>query len=125
MSVVWSDRMVKEMVGRAKRKFLHAAGQHATNQAAELAHVKSGTLKNSITYQTIEGGSEFSTQYGPGVPPADAKIDKPADGDSVRVGSALVYANAQERNNAFMTKALDRIQGDGSLEKIAEEVFRS
>jgi hypothetical protein len=116
--------MVKEMVGRAKRKFLHAAGQHATNQAAEMAHKKFGTLKNSITYQTQEGGSEFSTQYGPGVPPEDAKVSKPS-GDVVRVGSALVYANPQERHNAFMTKALDRITSDGSLEKIAEEVFRS
>ncbi len=125
MSVVWSDRMVKEMVGRAKKKFLHAAGQHATNQAAELAHIKSGTLKNSITYQTQDGGSEFSTQYGPGVPPAEAKVSSPTGGDRVRVGSALVYANAQERQNAFMTKTMDRITSDGSLEKIAEEVFRS
>ena len=118
--MTWDDKDIKAKMEANKYKFLLAAGVLAKNQAVQNAHVVSGTLKNSITYQLKNEGSEFGT--GGGTPPSDAKVEPPRDENLVRVGSALIYANAQERHNGFMSKTFDQIQS--RLEELAARVMQ-
>lgn len=116
------DKKFKNFEG-ARLAFLHGAGQIMVNQMAEFAHVDTGTLKNSVTYQLQDGtGSEFGTE-GDGVPPDDAKVSRPDREDDVRSGSALNYAGAQEKHNGWASKGFDTVIGSGSLEKLADKIF--
>jgi hypothetical protein len=119
----WNGDEVLKSIESKIPAFLHGAGKIGVNQAGELAHKVSGTLANSITYQLKTGGSEFTSSHGPGSPPASAKIGRPEAENIVRVGSALIYANPQERHNGFMSATLDEIQRSGQLQELAKKVF--
>lgn len=89
---------------------LHALGHLMVNQMAAMAHVISGTLKNSMNYVIDDGyQSGFSNVHGEGRPPESAKVSKPPTEKTVRAGSSLVYARPQERHNGWASKSYDLI----------------
>ncbi|UCF13190.1 MAG: hypothetical protein JSW06_02755 [Thermoplasmatales archaeon] len=106
------------------KTYLHAMGHLMVNQMGEMAHKDTGTLANSMTYKLDSGaGSQFSTKWGAGRPPSGSEVSKPGGKNSVRAGSALVYAGPQERHNAWASKSLDLLRM-GSFETLAKRVFR-
>jgi len=108
---------------KKQNAYLHGAGQLIQNQMVEFAHIDTGTLKNSITYKLQDStGSEFGSVKG-ATPPAEAKINPADRKDHVRVGSALTYAQSQEKANGWATRGFDTVIATGNLEKLAEKIF--
>jgi len=114
---------LRENYEKANRVYLIAAGEAIQNQMVDFAHVDTGTLKNSITYRLKDGTrSEFGTIKG-STPPEEARISPPDKADQVRVGSALTYAQAQEKANGWASKGFDTVIAAGDLQNLAKELF--
>jgi hypothetical protein len=116
MAGYFDKGVLERKVSNMKDCILEGCGQVLQNQMVENAHKIEGTLKNSINYKIGSGKwSGFSTQYGEGRPPETAQVTEP-NRDTVRVGSALVYAGPQEKNNAWGSRAFDFTVSAGSYD---------
>lgn len=92
----WEDAALKAREAAWQDRALTAIGLGLVAQASRLAPVDTGLLRNSI--------------------------DKEVEGDTVRVGSPLKYANIQEINQGYLVGALDYIapQIDNILQRVGE-----
>jgi hypothetical protein len=125
----WNCDKIKVLMEKKQKTFLHKVGQATVNQMAEFAHVKTGTLKNSMNYRLSTGSaSNFGTETGPGgkgaTPPESAKMDNASDKDYVRCGSNLVYAGPQEKHNAWASKTKDELVASKTIVRLAENTFK-
>ena len=66
------------------------------NQAAELAQVDQGALRNSISIATNKREDKFNKQGEKTLAPADAKITQPTEDYIGKIGTGIVYGPAQE-----------------------------
>lgn len=125
--ITWYDDIIKKKIMKANEKGLLAVGLVLKNQMKEMAHIQTGLLKNSMTYQTIDFKSPFGTEKGPkegrSQPNEDERISRPKKGH-VRAGSAVVYANAMNENHHWYTKAIDEFKRSRAIEKIYKAIFR-
>lgn len=123
MSFSWDDKEIRKKSEEIKLKFLHGAGHIGVNQASEYAHKVTGTLRNSIMYALKDKDSGFQSIHGES-PPDDAKLSRPKSSELVRIGSAVIYANRQERLNGWATKAFNRVTHDGTLDSLIKKVAK-
>lgn len=112
--VTFDDAKISAGIKKDTKKALHTAGNIIVNQMVEFAHIKSGLLKNSIMYSLENFNSPFGS-IGTGKPKSSDKITKPVMPNSLRAGSGVNYAAAQEKHNAWASKAFDQVVRDGSL----------
>ncbi|HUT63702.1 MAG TPA: hypothetical protein VMZ04_07075 [Anaerolineae bacterium] len=123
IKVIWHGEKVSKEMERNVPKFLHGAGNILINQMGENAHKITGTLANSMNYKLSSGeGSGFSSNHGEGSPPTSAKVSNPGNDNSVRAGSALVYAGPQEGHNQWATKSMDHTRRP--IIELFKRVFR-
>ena len=121
--VTWKGKKTLEAQDKKVKVFLQAAGNLIVNQMVENSHVITGTLRNSMNYRLHERyGSMLSTKHGDGAPPKSAKVSNASKTESVRAGSALVYAGPQERHNGWASKTFDEIRRQ--VELLAARVFK-
>ena len=91
---------IKSEMEKKQKQFLISIGALATATAAGHAPVDTGALRNSINYNV--------------------------EGDYVKVGSNLIYANRREwegRGSGYLAKTLDEMERSG-IQQIAEKVFK-
>lgn len=127
--ITWYGDIIKMAMEKRQKTCLHKIGQATVNQMAEFAHVISGTLKNSMTYRLNTGpASNFGTEPGlngrVATPPDSAKVDNASDKDYVRCGSNLIYANRQEKHNAWASKTKDELVASKTIVRLAENTFK-
>jgi len=65
-------------------------------QAANLAPVDQGALRNSISIATNKRDDKFNEQGGKELAPSDAKIEQPQENYLGKIGTGIVYGAAQE-----------------------------
>jgi hypothetical protein len=119
----WYGDIVLKAIEKRKDAFLYAVGGHAQNQMALNAPFKEGVLKNSVNYKIYYGKwSGFESKYGAPAPD-HAAMDTPKK-DYVRIGSALVYAGAQEKNTGYVSNTEDAMRADGSIMQLAERILK-
>jgi hypothetical protein len=124
LPVKWNSGKVIDEYEKKQHNFLIGAGHIMVNQMADLTHVISGLLKNSIIFRLKTGErSEYGTEE-EGRPTAEDEVSKPDDPDFVRTGSNVVYAGAYEKNTGTFSQAIDQVISDKSLVKLAEKIFK-
>lgn len=104
-----------------KTTYLRALGQATVNQMVDVCPVKTGLLRNSITFRTLTDKSEFGSE-GNARPVEDDRVSQPNNDDSVRVGSSVVYARRVNFYRGYVEKTKDAIKGQLTL--IAKRVFK-
>jgi hypothetical protein len=115
MTVEFNDREFISKLKKREKKFLHAVGNLAVNQAVNVSHVDTGLSRNAKHYVLDDG---FKSDYGeePGktgkvsTPPEAIKGTAPKTAATVKVVAPLKYDIFLERKFAIMKKSIDLIR---------------
>lgn len=125
--VKWFEHKIDKKVNKAKSAYSMAIGQALVNQMSDMAHVRTGLLRNSITYIFHNFKSPFGKDKGPKkgrtIPEEEERVSQPPSG-VMRVGSAVVYANAMEKNHGWASKGIDEFKRSQAAVSIGKAIFR-
>lgn len=124
MSYRWYQKGLDVKMLLGTRTLLFAAGEAMQNQMVYNAHVDSGLLSNSINYRTDEDKRGEFGSVGEAKADETVLVSKPTKDFTVRVGSAVKYAAAQEKHNGWASKSYDQIIASKTLERLADKVFK-
>ena len=122
----WYGNKVKKAMNIYYDAFYKGLGELYVNQMSDMAHVQTGLLKNSITWTYKRTYSEFGRDKGPKegryIPEDTERVSH--NPKKLRVGSAVVYAAAMEKNHQWATKGKDYVQRSGNITVLARRLFR-
>lgn len=118
MPVNHNHEKLLKTTDRMTEKFLVAVGTIGVSNAAYLAPVRTGAFRNSIMYLTSAGskGKASGSGVNQGI-----EIDGPDDVKTVRIGSAINYAEWVERKHGLFAASFHMIKGN--LDSIAKRAF--
>lgn len=120
------DEFKKELRGNVK-KYLMAVGEIYQNSMVDEAPIKTGLLKNSITYFLNTGERGAFKSFGSARATDSNLFDRPSEQNTVRIGSGVIYAASTEyrfnKTAGWMKRAIDMVTRAGQLQELARRMF--